>query len=248
MSGSAARSESINCTYIVACFEGERPNVSTTHSLETTIERHLEALDLCDTSDSIRVDTVMFIVNQVGYDADRVNEEQRKLGDRSIKIIYRPNHGYSYGAWDHAVKALLNSGVSSGYAFLVEDDYLPSLAGFLDPFLQEASGKGFVAQSIDSLPGIAPRHATTSNGLLDLKAAEATKSLFGISFMIYPFELSASDYIIGCENQITFLSLLELANFPVVDIKERWSVPHLSVGRVLEMGVTNAPAPLRPIQ
>ena len=236
--------EPFDCAYVVACFEGRRPNVDTTYHLDASIDRHLGALAEYDTSDAVRISKVLFVVNQAGVET--VSEENLHRGGRDVTIVRRPNNGYSYGAWAHAVEILLERSAPHSHAFLIEDDYLPSIPGFLEAFLDRPSNAGFVAQKLAAIPGVAPNHAATSNGLLDLAAARRTKEIFGTPFMYYPFELTADDYTLGCENPIAFFSLLELAGFPLDDISDRWSVPHLSNGVITERGNSGAPAPLVP--
>lgn len=235
-----------DCAYIVACYEGYRPNVPTIYNTDVSIERHLAALDAFDTAASIQVNRVVFVVNQTKV--DDITEEHLTSQGREISIVRRPNHGYSYGAWAHGVDMLLSSEIHGRYAFLIEDDYLPAIPDFLEAFLEIGGEPGFVAQWFSDIPGVAPSHASTSNGLLDLTAVQHTRKVLGAPFMFYPYELTADDYTVGCENQITFFSLLRIAGFQIVDISGRWSVPQLVHGEIVERGVAGARAPLIPSQ
>ncbi|CAM8635271.1 hypothetical protein MCEKE4_00758 [Acidimicrobiia bacterium] len=237
--------EAKTCAYLVACFEGSRPNVADTHDLATTMRRHLSAIDAYGETPSVRLAKVIFIVNCVGLKNESL--ETTTVGDHVISIIRRPNNGYSYGAWARGVHHLLDDDDPPDFAFLIEDDYLPSMKRFLDPFVDRINGHGFVAQRLSSIPGVAPLHASTSNGLLDLRATQSTFEKFGVSFIYYPYELGADDYVMGCENQIMFFSLLQLAGFGLSSIQDAWSVPHLQDGTISETGMKNAPAPLSPI-
>ena len=237
--------ETKSCAYLVACFEGSRPNVAEEHDLATTIRRHLSAIDAYGETPSVRLTKVIFIVNCVGLKNESL--ETTTVSDHVISIIRRPNNGYSYGAWARGVRHLLDDDDPPDFAFLIEDDYLPSMKKFLDPFIDRIANHGFVAQRFGSIPDIAPLHASTSNGLLDLHAARSTLEKFGVTFIYYPYELGAADYVMGCENQITFFSLLGLAGFGLSSIQDSWSVPHLQNGTIIETGIKDAPAPLSPI-
>lgn len=54
----------------------------------------------------------------------------------NIEIIFRPNNGFSYGAWNDAIIKNIDL---YDYFFIIEDDYIPTSADFCEPFLNKIS-------------------------------------------------------------------------------------------------------------
>lgn len=237
--------------YIVAIFAERGGLENAITSTKASCSLHIERLRSC--SDP-RITKVLFVVNS---DApERVDGQLAGFGLElsaligcPVEICVRPNTGYSYGAWEYGVQRALAG--PEEYAFLIEDDYVPAVPNFLDPFLAESSARvGFVAQQLEALPGhIAPVHAAVSNGLLALGCARVTLDMFGRIFAIYPFAMRGGDHILGTENQVTFLALAEAAGFCISDVADSCSIPYhdTPTNGIRERGQASKPAPLVPV-
>ena len=115
-----------------------------------------------------------------------------------IKVITHDNTNHSYGAWNIGLKYLirenqLSTGApffyhkpSSDYAFLCEDDYIPTDKNFFKPFFKvlEDDKVGYVAQHVDDIVVLIDtrnsktkkssyRHAAVSNGFIRLDSCKS---------------------------------------------------------------------------
>jgi hypothetical protein len=133
--------------------------------------------------------------------------------------------------------------------FLIEDDYIPNEDHFLTYFVNLVQpSTGFVAQVAQAIPGVAPYHASVSNGLLLMEAARTSYRLLGSSMIIYPHQLDRAGYVMGTENQVLFLSGIETCGFSIRDVSKICAVPfyETTTGQILNRGLLGAPAPLVP--
>ncbi len=136
------------------------------------------------------------------------------------------------------------------FAFLIEDDYVPAVSDFALAFLQRLSaGTGYVCQLARAVPDVFPRHAAMSNGAVSMDAARKALEVYGQIFSLFPFALDRFDYAVGCENQVTFLALLESVGYSVRDVADIASLPFFVIesGAVIECGKEGAPALLTPL-
>ena len=164
---------------------------------------------------------IIFVVNLTNEDRynnilNEVNEviEWHGLQDR-ITVITHDNTNHSYGAWNAGLKYLveksfegsfsksstaLKARPTSTYAFLCEDDYIPTDENFYQPFFDKfkegVNNKGYVASHVDKMPiifdikgkykrnngdpydvaypkkGSEARHAAVSNGFISMQACK----------------------------------------------------------------------------
>ena len=141
--------------YIVACWMGERRQNSTDPL--TYIKNHLHWLKTAK-----NIDNVIFVFNGKNH------PQQEKAIDlvyrAGHKYFIRPNNGFSYGAWEYALKEVIKED-KYNYSFLIEDDYIPSTPYLIKYFLDNIKPNvGFVSSFYDydkSNP-----HAGISNGLI----------------------------------------------------------------------------------
>jgi len=232
--------------YIVALFPGADPN-KIYQSSRSVFEAHTRAISA--SSSFSEISKVSFAVNMT--DSHRHGPVVKKAFKDSIhgmrpktQLVLRPNWGFSYGAWQDVIQ----SEAEENYDFfLIESDYLPS-GEFLAPFKAElTSDVGFVAQKISSAPSL---HASVSNGYLSNSWAKMAIKSFGTVFSIYPFLLSRSDYMIGCENQLTFLNFIRELGGKITEVNPNLSCLYWNsdLQKIIELGRSGGWAPIKPIQ
>jgi hypothetical protein len=231
--------------YIASFYCGDSKD--SLYTFRDMLEKHARALSLTRTLNEF--DRVIFVVN-----CDNPNTQAESIIDAFESKVFieraelqiRANEGYSYGAWEVAV------GVPSPDKdyFLVEGDYLPqvqfiqSFRNYLNPYTM------FVAQKISNIPGSAPDHAAVSNGLLSGQWASYAYAKFGRIFALYPFTLDRRHHLMGCENQVMFLALMQNLGGKSASLHTAFSIPfwETTLGSVFEAGNPGAPAPLIPYQ
>ena len=232
--------------YVAAFFlGGEQSSVFNVAKQDFT--NHLEALAASEST--TKLERITFVVNSdlksfaLKKIQEAFNVAMKKI-DFPVELEIRPNRGYSYGAWQEVIERNLENGVDF---FLMEGDYLPN-GPFLAPFLERLTpSHAYVAQKLNSKPMF---HASVSNGYISSKWAKAAKQTFGSVFCIFPFSLEKEDYILGCENQLTFLQYLLSVGGMVTAIDSRFSCPYWnnSIGDSQELGTDGAYAPIFPAQ
>lgn len=236
--------------YVVASYFGIRPRADAVGdqlaARVASLMRHIERLQQLDVPE---ITDVLFVVNSddPDWDGPLLGSAISAAASESpvpVSLLCRPNRGYSYGAWQAGVQQLLAS--DSSHFFLIEDDYLPATDRFYDAFLGAMDPRtAFVCQSFAHFPGTNPPNADVSNGLLNGAAARLAQERFGQLFGICDLPLDAGDYDVGCQNQVTYLSLLTDLGFSVGDITEGYSVPfHWFGGAIIERGVAGGVTPL----
>ena len=236
--------------YVVASYFGLRPRADAVGdqlaARVASLMRHVERLQEIDAP---AITDVLFVVNSDDPDRDRdalgaVVDAAASGGCLPVSLLCRPNRGYSYGAWQAGVQSLLASDRS--HFFLIEDDYLPAVDRFYEAFLGAMDDRtAFVCQSFAHFPGTNPPNADVSNGLLSAAAARLAQERFGQVFGICDLPLDAGDYDVGCQNQVTYLSLLTDIGFSVGDITHGYSVPfHWFGGKIVERGIAGGVSPL----
>ena len=148
---------------------------------------------------------IIFVVNLKNKDRynnilNEVNEviEWHGLQDR-ITVITHDNTNHSYGAWNTGLKYLVEKTPTSTYAFLCEDDYIPTDENFYQPFFdkfKEDKHTGYVASHVDRIPilfnilgkykkddgdpydseypkkNTSARHAAVSNGFISMQVCK----------------------------------------------------------------------------
>ena len=88
---------------------------------------------------------------------------------QKIHFLHRENSGFSYGAWDHAVKHLILNLGYEGDFFLIEDDYCIISPDFAEAFY-DVGRYGYICQLVFDDP---VRHPAAPHGLLDGALARA---------------------------------------------------------------------------
>jgi hypothetical protein len=232
--------------YIVALFPGTEPKNIYDNS-RSAFEAHTGAIAASASLSDIQKITFAVNTSDVHRDGPMVEKayaDSRNALVPKTQLVIRPNCGFSYGAWQEVIHS---EAEENNDFFLIESDYLPS-GEFLVPFKAElTSDHGFVAQKISSAPF---PHASVSNGYLSSNWAKIATKSFGTVFSIYPFLLGRADYLIGCENQLTFLNFIRELGGKVTEISPNLSCLfwNSDLEKVVELGRSGGWSPIRPIQ
>lgn len=142
--------------------------------------------------------------------------EQSKI---PLTIIFRKNGGYSYGAWNDAIKYAVNN---FDYFFMIEDDYIPDANDFYIPFVERTNETtpyvcGYVG--IDS--GVL--HAAHSNGIISQaackKVLETNEQLFVVN------ETKTLEDAWECQRN--FLNNFTNLGYKITDITDQYLTRHM---------------------
>lgn len=139
--------------YVIACWSGLRRVNPPVYLADRSVflRRHLESLQKLKHS----VDRITIVVNQNPEDPPSfrrfLESIPNVLGTASVKVLERPNIGYSYGAYSRAFE--FDRGVSpTTYYILMEDDYVFTQDGFDADMVEALMGApkaGFVSFVIE---------------------------------------------------------------------------------------------------
>lgn len=181
---------------------------------------------------------ILFVVNEDIEGEDREIVKETINGTR-IQVLYRPNIDYSYGSWQYGLNSLIQLHKESKYAFLVEDDYLPTDDKFLEPFLDKMDDRTiYVCQLYRA------NHPAISNGLFNTKLAK-TKYNGRVYFQLG----EGKDYGRCINNQKQFLDNYDM--FKKDHIDDTCTSPFLEVYpefiKMVTFGKPNSYIPLEPI-
>ena len=224
--------------YIVSFYLGPRACQKTTESLRRDkflfVKRHLDFLQSYTKED---MSSSIFIIN-----IDKEKEEQEIRGEiknilkryniscSDLRILFRRNGGYSYGAWNDYITEDCRSKFlkhqDKEYYFCIEDDCIPTDQDFFIPFAKKCNEKTpYVCCVIrpddgdNKIYGESPwpRHAAISHGCFlkqsCLKIYKKYQSVFNI--------INAGDprkHSLGCENQVYFYNYFFKEGFDMTSI------------------------------
>ncbi len=224
--------------YVVAFYLGERRN-KLYQDLPYTdkyllVEKHLEFISNTLKNSKV-LNKVYFIVNENEVEnflpiyKDIYSLIKKYELEDLVDCDIKPNSGFSYGAWEHVLLKNIKRSVPE-YAFLCEDDYIPTIEDFHTPFYNQLKGKntGFVATLY--WPKYKPPHAAISNGFIKYDTCKLIHTRYSRIFDINSNRTVG--YGEGVDNQVTFLNLITATGFDVLDISEECSIPFLEVGNI----------------
>jgi hypothetical protein len=201
---------------------------------------HKEFLDTCEGT-HITGATFMFN-NDIGIDLmGRISYYllQCKI---PIKVIFRPNGGYSYGAWNDAIKDSVND---FDYFFMIEDDYIPDATDFYKPFVERITDDTpYVCGYVGVDMGVV--HAAHSNGII---TGSACKKVLENNTDLFVF-VQTDRLQDGWESQRNFLSKFTNIGYKITDITDRYLTRHMMdcyTNRVVEFGVRDGRCLIQPI-
>jgi hypothetical protein len=165
----------------------------------------------------------------------------------TLKLYARRNVGHSYGGWADTIDNCIWSGEHYDYFFLVEDDYIPARADFLQVFTSSMDeGVGYICQKVETRT--AKRHAGMSAGLLPWEPARKAYSKNSSAFKIVP----SINYFEAEINQIHFLDNITDLQYRIVDVSDKCSTVYVEKDKdgnknYIEYGNADLPATLAPL-
>lgn len=227
----------MSITYISVFYMGSRRSAGPA----CHVREHLEFLS----SVNAPVDKVVLVLNAESKEhiASFAKEvKPYKPYYTKLSVTIRQNIDFSYGGWNSAIDASIRNGEITDY-FLMEDDYVPGIDNFLDPFYDKMTGRvAYVCPKI--LDGHGQPHAAHSVGLLNGEVARLMVKYNGSPLKIAP----AHNYSGGEWNQVHFLDDMTTRAYKIKDIADDYSVPFSGLrGEIIELGVPNAVAPIVPV-
>lgn len=223
--------------YIVAFYLGERrsPIYKDVPKIDkyVFIEKHLEFFS--KNLNSIKNLNKVYLVGNIDKYEDflPVYKDILKLIkgyelENIVECELRLNGGLSYGAWEHMLIERIKDN-SPEYAFLVEDDYIPTTPNFVDPFLQKFESEekiGYVASLYWST--VSQPHAAISNGLIKY---DVCREVYKEHQRIFDLNTkSTPGYNDAGKNQVSFLNLLTQGGYKITDVSDLCSLPFLDLG------------------
>ena len=238
--------KAMKIAYIVSLFFGTRRVQSQGYRADRLeyLNKHLEQLGKLEHN----ISKVIFVINEETQREFSKIETQRAIEKisnfKSIdsSVIVRENEGYSYGAWDAALKKYSKD---FDYCFLIEDDYAPVVDNFDEKFREYFSKDerlGYVCQLWWNHKGGTVFHAGISNGLIKTSAYLSTEG-----FQLVDCKGKTS-YNHGIENQKFFLTPLIEKGYTAMDIGDKYRnyfLNHLS--EILTYGNENGEDLILPI-
>lgn len=163
--------------------------------------------------------------------------------DHIVEIDLRDNKGFSYGAWQHTLINNLQKPNNPEYAFLCEDDYIPTDVNFHLPFIKkfESSNVSYVASLVWDSP---IKHASISNGFIKYSIC---KELYEEEQKIFSLQEGKS-YNTGVSNQLHFLDPLILRS-EITDISDEYKIPfhNFSLEELIYYGNLDGKIVIKPI-
>ena len=224
--------------YIAAFYLGERRNQLYKDLPYTDkyflVEKHLKFIS--DTlKDSKALNKVYFIVNENQVEnflpvyKDIYALIKKYNLEELVDCDVRVNNGFSYGAWEHVLLKNIKRPTPE-YAFLCEDDYIPTVKDFHIPFFNQLKDKdtGFVATLY--WDHYKPPHAAISNGFIHYSTCKQINTRYSRIFDLN--DNRNSGYGQGVDNQVTFLNLIASTGFKIKDISKECHIPFLEVGNI----------------
>lgn len=211
-----------NINYIAAFYLGNRVHSDYNEALKTNslfmLEKHIEALFDTD------IELVTFVFNLDDISLSKNIEE--KIRNYDIKFNYeccfRENKGCSYGAWNDVMIKNLNN---FEYFFLIEDDYIPTIKNFYEPFIEKCTlDFPYVCEFCDKTKeGLS--FASISNGLMNSKACKAVYEKHKSIFKIY----NDNNYLeTFYKTQMECYEYFINNGFGIKDILDEYSAPFMS--------------------
>jgi hypothetical protein len=232
--------------YIIAMYLGTRRAYVDTTGF-TFLQYQLNYLQSLDENSIIS--NVVFSINDDGF-ANR-EEVENIISSKGLKvkyqIKYRPNVGFSYGNWNETLAEYKDMGFD--FHFINEDDYVPYVENWLDPFLKEFEDNvGFVClkKSWEGFHGYRI-HPTMSAGLISNEAVIKTQEIFNSILWVHPH---STQYGQAEESQLHMMDNLELCGFTWRGVSEDYSKPfvHATLGSIERSANPIYPPLLVPIE
>lgn len=217
--------------YIIAFYLGPRRSAFYTDLTKNDkyflIKKHL--IFLSKNINALPINKAYFVINENEFSKELyfdIIKLASKYGlEDIIDVDIRNNQGFSYGAWEHALFRIVQNNLEVPYAFICEDDYVPTTSEFYVPFYKKLENPhvGYVAELVWDNPS---RHAAISNGFIKYHVA---KELYDTKKRI--FELVNGDsYGTGVSNQLHFTNLIQ-EKYLLDDISDTCRLPFYELSK-----------------
>lgn len=223
--------------YIVALYFGSRlsPYCNSLLSKDPLyfFRKHIEFLQTCSSSEL----DATFVVSGI------YPEELREYSSR-YNILSRENIGFSYGAWNDAIKLNVESG-KYDYFFMIEDDYIPTTPDFYKPFVDRATLQTPLVCSKAGGSGDQAIHPQISNGII---RADVCKIIYNKYNNIFIYV--GDDYNSAYYTQVNYINNLKDMGYNITDILDQYSsVFNISdINKNINFGNPELPTLLTPIK
>lgn len=239
--------------YIVAFYIGpmrQNPYYKTFLSKDKLffLKKHLEFIK----NTSIKIESTFVINNDIDEPTLKLIKEA--LLNSNVELVLRENTGFSYGAWCDVLHQNLEKGYD--YFFLIEDDYIPCIDNFLEPFLKKCNGNVCCVCSLAHKVShknnkyVLPVdgefiHPSISNGILSARHVKQIYEKYGRALRIKP----GDDYDTGYINQLYYLKDYTDEGYEITDITDTHSSPYMNSAsqHIIKYGNPNNPSVLKPI-
>ena len=226
--------------YIVALYFGTRVSKKHNELISKSpfylLDEHLSFLKDCNTN----ITQVTFVINGEKPDGFLERIENNLPDYVKVKVVERKNQGFSYGGWNDVIVQCLEDNSNFDYYFIIEDDYVPTVDNFYEPFVEKCTNENpFVCGLIGHIPR---QHPAISNGLLQNKACkhvyEQCKNVF-VGLCVTP----GDSYLEAWSTQINFMDNFTSLGFTFNDIIDKYCSPFHSSSTdvVVYFGDTNNP-------
>lgn len=223
--------------YIVALYFGSRlsPFCNSLLSKDPLFffKRHIKFLKECDAT---KIEPT-FVVSGI-YPTELREYESY------YNILYRENIGFSYGAWNDAIKYNLSKNKYNHF-FMIEDDYIPTNPNFYKPFIDRATLQTPLVCSKAGGSGDQVIHPQISNGII---RSDVCKIIYEKYNDIFVFV--GDDYNSAYYTQINYINNLKTMGYDITDILDSYcSIFNVSnVNKNITFGNPELPTLLIPIQ
>ena len=232
--------------YIVSCYLGARrvENSAYTSDRFFYLKKQLDQLN----SISHSLNEIIFVFNLREEDYPLLHEAVDLVSKHptskthNTTIMTRANSGFSYGAWDFALKEI---GGKFDYCLLIEDDFVAYVNDFDKKFLSYFGEENifFVCQLYSNVI-IGKKHCAISNGMINNKIFNDyyKKNKVGFDLKL------DDDYSAAEHNQVCFMDKFIEKGSLVKDITDKYYVPYVNFKKILvDYGQKDAEALIVPI-
>lgn len=229
--------------YIIAFYLGNRMHpLYSQHIRENKfyfIEKHI---DFLNQGTDIDLTTFVFNIHDQSIVNDLIENFKRYEIKFALEVIFRPNHGFSYGAWNEIINKNIND---FEYYFINEDDYIPSCKNFYVPHMKKISDETPYIAYMSYEDHTIKKNASFAPGLLKGNQCRKIHSKHNEVFKIIPTDTYHDAYI----NQINFYDYFTDDGYMMGDIIDTHQLPYMdsSKNKITYYGDKNNPTVLIPI-
>ena len=178
--------------------------------------KQIEFLSTCNND----IKTATFVFNDDISDELKTKIlDELKLSNMNLEIIFRPNNGFSYGAWRDVISKNLND---YDYFVMIEDDSIPTIPMFYEPFIERMSSEiPYVCCYMEYHNGI--QFPSSSNGIIKAEQCKVVLEKCGEMFFVN----STTDYHSAWDTQMRFYTYFSNCGYKMTDILDSYSTHHM---------------------